>query len=94
LPDTDYDGIPDETDLCPTIGERYNGFQDTDGCPDTIAYDSTGDADFDGVTDNIDQCPQSRETYNRFQDDDGCPDSLAGGSPAYDSDGDRIIARH
>ena len=44
--------------------ERYNGFQDEDGCPDTIAYDSFGDADFDGITDDVDQCPTARETYN------------------------------
>ena len=78
-------------DLCPTIGERYNKFQDEDGCPDTIQSDSTGDADFDGVPDNVDQCPQSRETYNKFQDEDGCPDSLADGFSTYDSDGDGIV---
>lgn len=33
--DTDKDGIPDSKDACPTQPENYNGYQDTDGCPDT-----------------------------------------------------------
>jgi outer membrane protein OmpA-like peptidoglycan-associated protein len=32
--DADHDGIPDESDKCPTEPETYNGFQDDDGCPD------------------------------------------------------------
>lgn len=32
--DTDGDGISDDYDLCPTVPENYNGYQDTDGCPD------------------------------------------------------------
>jgi uncharacterized repeat protein (TIGR01451 family) len=33
-PDTDGDGILDGADQCPTAAETFNGFQDTDGCPD------------------------------------------------------------
>ena len=33
-PDSDRDGIPDRVDLCPDEPETYNGFEDTDGCPD------------------------------------------------------------
>ncbi|SMP32951.1 thrombospondin type 3 repeat-containing protein [Halobellus salinus] len=35
---SDYDGdtIPDRTDRCPTRPETQNGFQDLDGCPDTV----------------------------------------------------------
>lgn len=36
LTDSDGDGIPDVLDQCPTQPETYNGFQDADGCPDTI----------------------------------------------------------
>jgi len=32
--DTDNDGIFDDVDQCPSQPETYNGYQDTDGCPD------------------------------------------------------------
>lgn len=32
--DTDGDGIPDTIDQCPNQKENFNGFMDTDGCPD------------------------------------------------------------
>ena len=34
--DTDKDGIPDTKDACRLQPETYNGYQDTDGCPDTV----------------------------------------------------------
>lgn len=34
--DDDGDGIPNEQDKCPSEAETVNGFQDEDGCPDTI----------------------------------------------------------
>jgi hypothetical protein len=34
LPDTDGDGVPDSKDRCKTKPETYNGYKDTDGCPD------------------------------------------------------------
>ncbi|MCG7857975.1 C1 family peptidase [Flavihumibacter sediminis] len=33
--DADADGIADANDACPTQKETFNGYQDTDGCPDT-----------------------------------------------------------
>ena len=33
-PDSDGDGIPDSKDKCKDKPETYNGYQDTDGCPD------------------------------------------------------------
>lgn len=33
--DTDRDGINDDMDQCDTRPETFNGYQDTDGCPDT-----------------------------------------------------------
>ena len=35
-PDKDGDGIPDRLDKCPDKPETYNGYQDEDGCPDTV----------------------------------------------------------
>jgi len=35
-PDSDHDGIPDYRDKCPTQPETLNGYQDDDGCPDTV----------------------------------------------------------
>lgn len=35
-PDSDGDGIPDSKDQCPNEPETYNGYQDSDGCPDTV----------------------------------------------------------
>lgn len=34
--DTDGDGIADNNDACPTQKETFNGYQDSDGCPDTV----------------------------------------------------------
>ena len=50
LVDTDGDGIPDIRDLCPTLPEDKDGFQDEDGCPDL-------DNDGDGIPDALDKCP-------------------------------------
>lgn len=71
--DTDKDGIPDAMDQCKTSKETYNGYQDTDGCPDTVP--SNTDTDSDGFPDQQDACPTSAETYNGYQDTDGCPDT-------------------
>ena len=50
--------------LCPTLPERYNGYFDTDGCPDNVYVESLADADFDGVIDYLDNCKYEREVYN------------------------------
>ena len=34
--DTDNDGIIDAKDKCPTEPENFNGYEDSDGCPDVI----------------------------------------------------------
>ena len=34
--DTDKDGILDAVDQCPAEPETFNGFEDTDGCPDVL----------------------------------------------------------
>src|SRR3989304_4711135 len=81
-PDTDGDGIPDSSDSCPTDPETFNGFQDSDGCPDVVP---PTDTDGDGISDSIDQCPTQDETVNGFDDLDGCPDVVA--SKDTDNDG-------
>ena len=39
--DGDNDGIKDNADACPSSKETYNGYQDTDGCPDTVPVTPT-----------------------------------------------------
>ena len=68
-PDRDSDGIPDDQDACPDRPEDYDGFEDSDGCPDI-------DNDMDRVLDIADKCPNVRETYNGYEDEDGCPDTV------------------
>ena len=60
--DTDKDGVPDKTDLCPDtpLGTAV----DANGCP-------FGDADKDGVTDNLDTCPNT--PMGATVDAKGCP---------------------
>jgi outer membrane protein OmpA-like peptidoglycan-associated protein len=69
--DRDKDGIPDHKDKCPDDPEDYDGYMDTDGCPDT-------DNDNDGIPDAVDQCPNEPEDKDGYQDEDGCPE---GGKP-------------
>jgi OOP family OmpA-OmpF porin len=68
-PDRDSDGIPDDQDACPDRPEDYDGFEDSDGCPDI-------DNDLDRVLDIADKCPNVPETYNGYEDEDGCPDTV------------------
>jgi outer membrane protein OmpA-like peptidoglycan-associated protein len=65
--DRDGDGIADAVDDCPDEPEDFDGYQDTDGCPDL-------DNDGDGILDRDDDCPNEPETFNGFEDSDGCPD--------------------
>ncbi len=73
--DTDHDGLLDSRDRCPKEPEDFDGFEDTDGCPDL-------DNDKDGIPDAKDSCPNHAEDFDGFQDEDGCPE--------LDNDGDRI----
>lgn len=36
--DHDLDGVPDRTDICPTLAEAPNGYADEDGCPDHLSF--------------------------------------------------------
>ena len=71
--DSDFDGIQDSSDSCPTQAETVNRYQDTDGCPDKAP---PSDSDSDGIQDDKDQCIYKKETVNGYQDSDGCPDEV------------------
>jgi outer membrane protein OmpA-like peptidoglycan-associated protein len=66
-PDPDGDGILGDADKCPNEPEDFDGFEDTDGCPET-------DNDQDGLADGTDSCPNNAEDKDGYQDEDGCPD--------------------
>jgi outer membrane protein OmpA-like peptidoglycan-associated protein len=74
--DQDGDGVADANDKCVDQAETVNGFEDQDGCPDTIP-----DTDADGFDDLTDKCKDQAEDKDGFQDEDGCPD------PDNDADG-------
>jgi outer membrane protein OmpA-like peptidoglycan-associated protein len=74
--DADNDGMPNRLDACPDDPEDYDGYEDSDGCPD-------GDNDGDGIPDLEDPCPDQPEDKDGFGDSDGCPDP--------DNDGDGIF---
>ena len=67
------DGILDNVDQCPDVKENFNGYEDSDGCPDINLRDI--DTDGDGINDADDQCRTSPETRNGYKDSDGCPDA-------------------
>ncbi len=65
--DIDGDGIVDRYDDCVEDPEDYDGFEDTDGCPDD-------DNDGDGILDAYDDCRDDAEDFDGYRDDDGCPE--------------------
>jgi len=86
IPDQDNDGIADNDDLCPTVAEDRDRFEDADGCPEF-------DNDQDGLCDahftlrdelsnplvsldceGADGCISDPEDKDGYQDADGCPD--------------------
>ncbi|MBL8601555.1 MAG: OmpA family protein [Myxococcales bacterium] len=75
--DRDGDGILDPDDSCPDVPENFNGFQDTDGCPDDP------DTDGDGIVDSRDMCVVDPEDRDAYQDTDGCPEA--------DNDADGVL---
>jgi hypothetical protein len=75
--DRDNDRVANMFDSCVEDPEDWDGFQDSDGCPDS-------DNDMDGICDpwygqsscgGSDNCPNVPEDYDAFQDWDGCPDA-------------------
>lgn len=74
--DSDKDGICDKFDKCKFEKEDFDGFEDSDGCPDP-------DNDNDGILDVSDSCPNDAEDFDGFEDSDGCPD--------LDNDNDGVV---
>jgi outer membrane protein OmpA-like peptidoglycan-associated protein len=66
--DRDDDGIPDATDLCPSVPEDGLAPEPTDGCP------KPPDRDKDGIDDDHDKCPSQPEDFDGIDDTDGCPE--------------------
>jgi len=62
--DLDNDGILDDNDNCRTEKEDFNGFEDSDGCPD--------DRYNDGIKVLNDDCPGEQEDINGYEYGDGC----------------------
>jgi hypothetical protein len=79
-PDSDGEGISDPVDACPLAPENYNGFQDTDGCPDLAPAD---EKDADGVPDSSDNCPNVANPDQEDFDSDGIGDAC---DPDRDND--------
>ncbi len=77
--DGDGDGLLGAADSCPDQAETMNGWEDSDGCPDTIP-----DTDADGLNDLVDRCRDVPEDVDAFQDDDGCADPDNDGDGAAD----------
>lgn len=77
--DRDGDGVKNDVDQCPDEPEDYDGFADSDGCPDP-------DNDSDGLLDRDDECPQVAEDRDGDEDEDGCPEGSR-----TDRDGDGIV---
>jgi OmpA-OmpF porin, OOP family len=73
--DSDADGVINSRDACPSEREDFDGWQDSDGCPEA-------DNDGDRRGDATDQCPNVSEDLDGWQDDDGCPE--------LDNDGDGL----
>jgi OOP family OmpA-OmpF porin len=75
--DGDADGVPDDSDACPTIAGVGTLDPATNGCP------PPADADRDGVPDGVDACPQEPGVADADPLKNGC-------RPPMDLDGDGI----
>lgn len=75
--DRDGDGYSDTEDRCPDRPENFNGFEDSDGCPDDP------DTDRDGIADSVDACELDPEDQDQYLDIDGCPE--------FDNDLDGLV---
>jgi alpha-tubulin suppressor-like RCC1 family protein len=67
--DQDYDGIADDVDNCPTMGNPLQTDLDGDGIG--LVCDTLNDQDSDGITDDTDNCPTDPNPLQRDLDGDG-----------------------
>jgi hypothetical protein len=91
--DSDFDGVSDDADECPTEYGTLRGCPDSDKdgiadhkdkCPDEPGTEANKgcpvrDSDGDGVADAVDKCPDKQGT----KDWQGCPDSDGDGVPDH-----------
>jgi len=94
--DSDLDGIEDSVDGCIFDKETYNGYLDSDGCPDELPQlrqkTTIIDFDNDGIPDDVDMCRTQAEVYNGYIDWDGCPDTATGQiQVSLDNDNDGVL---
>jgi outer membrane protein OmpA-like peptidoglycan-associated protein len=80
-PDADRDTIMGSLDRCPDEAEDFDGFEDSDGCPER-------DNDKDGVDDLLDKCEGQLEDFDGFEDSDGCPE-LDNDKDGFNDDADK-----
>lgn len=81
LPDDDSDGVPDQSDNCPTIANPAQIDQDLDD----IGNECDTDLDGDGIDNTIDNCPAIENQDQLDQDGDGSGDDCDA-----DSDNDTV----
>lgn len=83
--DEDADGVPDETDNCPSTSNSGQENTDGDGTGDACDETPNGDTDEDGVDNDADNCPEVANTEQTDTDDDGDGDAC---DDTPDGDGD------
>lgn len=91
--DSDEDGVPDLTDMCPTIRGDQQIDSDGDGIGDAcdeFPYDALNDVDRDGKGARIDNCPIVYNPDQADADRDGVGDACDAFPFGLDGDGDGI----
>jgi hypothetical protein len=93
--DQDGDGVPDESDNCPSVANADQADADGDGLGnacDACPSDALNDADDDGVCGDVDNCPAVANPSQADTDGDGQGDACDAcpADPANDADTDGV----